>query len=212
MKTKETHSPGVTKPSPISWKDHRRPAPARPTGTRGVALIIVLAFIALATVLVVAFLSSVMNSGVGEKAAASETSATQFAASAVQLVEGTITTATEPTMDTTIAWACQPGMIRTYGAGGTASANPLAYYKLYSSDNMIISGTAACNQFTTPGQTSLYNEVPQYWDKSPALYTDLNAPLITGSGTTLQPVFPIVDPRAQDLGSRASRRARPPPP
>lgn len=56
----------------------------------GVALIIVLAFVTLAAVLVVAFMSNVLNSGIGERAAASETSAAQLAASAVQLVEGTI--------------------------------------------------------------------------------------------------------------------------
>ncbi len=170
--------------------------PARPTGTRGVALIIVLAFIALATVLVVAFMSNVLSSGVSEKAAASETSASQLAASAVQLVEGTITNSTEPAADTTVAWACQPGMIRTYGGGGTASASPLAYYKLYSSDSMIVTTT------TSPSITnfSFANEVPQYWDKSPALYADLNAPLLTGTGGSSQPIFPIVDPRAQDLG------------
>ena len=204
MKTKETHSPGVAKRSQISEKDDRRPAAMIPTRTRGVALILVLSLIVLATVLVVAFMSAVMSSGVGERAAASEASASQLASSAVQLVEGTITNATEPTTDTTVAWACQPGMIRTYGAGGSASSDPLAYYKLYSSDNMVISGKTACNQFTDPSQSnSLYQEIPQQWDKTPALYADLNAPLIVQSTTTggaSQLIFPIVDPRAQDLG------------
>ena len=78
------------------------------------------------------------------------------------------------------------------------SADPLAYYKLYSSNNMVVSGMSACNQFTDPSQAnSLYKEVPQYWDSAPSLFTDLNAPLVTSSGTT---IFPIVDPRAADVG------------
>ncbi len=158
-------------------------------------MVIVLSFVVLCTILVVAFFANVTTEGVGERAAASETSASQLALSAVQLVEGTITNATEPQSDTSVAWASQPGMIRTYG--GTASAllsDPLNYYKLYSSDNMIVAGKALCNTFTTTGQAA---EVPQYWDKAPSLFTDLNAPLTTGPGA---PIFPILDPRAADLG------------
>ncbi len=161
---------------------------------RGVALVIVLSFVVLCTILVVAFFANVTTEGVGERAAASETSASQLALSAVQLVEGTITNATEPQSDTSVAWASQPGMIRTYG--GTASAllsDPLNYYKLYSSDNMIVAGKTACNAYTTTGQAA---EVPQYWDTAPSLFTDLNAPQTTGPGA---PIFPIMDPRATDL-------------
>jgi uncharacterized protein (TIGR02600 family) len=187
----------------------------RRAGTRrGVALVLVLGFITLATILVVAFLANVSSEGVAEQAAVSENTASQLAASAVQLVEGTITQATEPAGDTTYAWACQPGMIRTYGsagggpgaaAPGTAAASPLAYYKLYSSDNMVLSGSA-CDAFTQANNvyTTASTEVPAYWDKAPPLFTDLNAPLqipaanrATGATT---PVFPILDPRAFDLG------------
>lgn len=84
---------------------------------RGVALVLVLVFIALCTVLVVAFLASVFTEGVSARAAASNSNAAQLAGSAVQLVEGTISFATQPRADTTFAWACQPGMIRTYGSG-----------------------------------------------------------------------------------------------
>ena len=169
----------------------------------GVALIIVLSFIVLCTILVVAFFASVTTEGAGQRAAVSETSAMTLAASAVQLMEGTITAATEPTTDTTFAWASQPGMIRTYGTGSAASSDPLAYYKLYSSNNMIISGKMACNNFTGAGTTSLASEVPKYWDNAPPVFTDLNAPLLkvttSGTTTTTTPIFPIVDPRAVDL-------------
>ena len=176
---------------------------------QGVALVLVLAFIALCTVLVVAFFASVSTEAVSVRAASSENSAAQLAASAVQLVEGTISYATEPKADTTYAWACQPGMIRTYGSAGggpgasspgTASANALAYFKLYSSDNMVVNGQAACDGFTTKN-----TEVPQYWDNAPALYADLNAPLlkqvsIGSAAPTTTVIFPILDPRAYDLG------------
>ena len=95
-------------------------------GARGVALVLVLAFIALCTVLVVAFFASVSTEAVSERAASSENSAAQLAASAVQLVEGTISYATEPKGDTTFAWACQPGMIRTYGSAGGGSRGDFA--------------------------------------------------------------------------------------
>ncbi len=164
------------------------------------ALIIVLCFIALATVLVVAFMANVTVTGVTERAATSESSASQLAGSAVQLVEGAITYATEPRATTNAAWACQPGMIRTYGSGTPASpgvsSDPLAYYKLYSSDTMVISGKDACNKFTAkPG-----NDVPKQWENLPSLYTDLNAPLVSNASGKTTTIFPVVDPRASDLG------------
>ena len=166
---------------------------------RGQALIIALCFIVLCTVLAVAFLSNVTTAGVGEKAMASEASATQLATSAVQLVEGQISYATEPGATNGVAWASQPGMIRTYGNGTpggsiTAGYQPLAYYKLYSSDNMIISGANALANYQVDA------DVPQSWDYLPAYYADLNAPINVvspGSGGSSM-VFPIVDPRAAD--------------
>ena len=184
------------------WTGRPLRLPTHVCRSRGVALVIALSFIVLVTFLVVAFLSTVSTEVTSTRAVSSESAAAQLAASAVQLVQGTITYATEPRTSTAVAWACQPGMIRTYGSGNdpafTASSNPLAYYKLYSSNNMIVNGSPACNQFTDPNQAnSLYKEVPQYWDSAPSLFADLNAPLVTSSGTT---IFPIVDPRAADLG------------
>ena len=206
MKSREPHTARINAES-LSMAEYWRSARTPRRTEHGVALVLVLAFIALCTVLVVAFFASVSTEAVSENATSSENSAAQLATSAVQLVEGTISYATEPKIDTTFAWACQPGMIRTYGTNGgptatsqgMASASPLAYYKLYSSDNMILSGEPACDGFTT-----LNNDVPQYWDYAPSLYADLNAPLIkqvsTGGATpTTTTIFPIVDPRAGDL-------------
>ncbi len=162
---------------------------------RGQALVLALCFIVLCTVLVVAFLTNVTTAKIGEKAVASENSASQLALSAVQLMESTITYATESGTDTSIAWACQPGMIRTYGnGGGVASSAPLAYYKLYSSGTMILNSTTGF---------SFVGDAPGNWDAFPSLYTDMNAPITTEvantTGSTVT-IFPIVDPRAADLG------------
>ncbi len=118
------------------------------------------------------------SSGVGENASASENRASQLAANAVQLVEGTITNAT--VTYPTVAWACQPGMIRTYGASAAAngaSSAPLAYYKLYSSGTMVVTSSMDMNP------ADIFSaDVPATWDKMPSYYTDINAPLFVGIG------------------------------
>ena len=169
---------------------------------RGQALIIVLLFLVLCTFIAIAFLTNVTSSGVGENASASENRASQLATTAVQLVEGTITNATVSGTYPTVAWACQPGMIRTYGKGGLAGASsaPLAYYKLYSSGTMVVTNTMDMNP------NDIFSaDVPPTWDKMPSYYTDLNAPLFVTNPATTNPatsgtteVFPIADPRAAD--------------
>lgn len=152
-------------------------------GTRnGVALVIVLNFLVIITILVTAFLLSVNTEYSTATSAAAEASGKDLADTAVQVVIGQIRHAT--TMDTSVAWASQPGAIRTYGNGTsgayTASGSPLATYKLYSSDAMTISGAFNPN-----------NDVPPLlWNSEPALYTDLNAPVVGTSGT----LYPILDP------------------
>ena len=172
----------------------------------GQALVIVLAFVMLMTVMILVFFSSVSTERASSKAAASGNSARQLAQSAVQIVEGTITQATVPSATdgtaTAIAWASQPGMIRTYGGGApgsyTASSAPLAYYKLYSSSNMLLpasivsSAYSVDNDISNPGGDLITN-----WDQLPALYTDLNAPITASDGSI---VYPIVDPRAYGNG------------
>ena len=162
----------------------------------GIALIIVLSSLVLITVLVLALLSSVLTERTNVQAAANTTSARQLAQSVVQLVEGTITQATVPSLTETtpaIAWACQPGMIRTYGTGTSgnysASSTPLAYYKLYSSNNMVV------NANSTPSISTyaVDSDISSTWNSQPDVYVDLNAPIYDSSGTL---DFPIVDPRA----------------
>ncbi len=64
-----------------------------------------------------------------------------------------------------IAWASQPGMIRTYKNDGTANK----FYKLYSWDNMV--GTGAFDE------TQATEQPDKNWASLPGLYTDLNEPV-----------------------------------
>src|SRR5580700_4471907 len=66
-------------------------------GRRGVALVLVLSFLVLVTVLVVAFFSSVTTEASGAKSYANEVSTSQLADSAVDTVIATIRLATSGT-------------------------------------------------------------------------------------------------------------------
>jgi len=158
-----------------------------PTRRRGMALVLVLGFLVLISGLVLAFFSSVQNELASAKAYASGANTKQLADTAVQIVMGAIRTGTS--RGSGVAWASQPGMIRTYGTdSGLASSAPLAFYKLYSSENMVV----------TKDQTAGFrpeDDVPVNWAQAPASYTDLNAPVTKEDGT---PLFPIIDPAALD--------------
>ena len=138
----------------------------------GVALILVLAFLVLVTALVIAFFSSVTTELSGAKSYASGVNVKLIADSATQTVIGAIRQATPDTM--TATWASQPGMIRTYDNTGA----PTGCYKLFSSGTMMVTGT--------------YNptsDLNSQWGSLPAMYTDLNAPVV--SGTVAH--YPIID-------------------
>jgi uncharacterized protein (TIGR02600 family) len=159
---------------------------------RGFALVLVLSFMVLLTIVVIAYLLSATNQNSIAHNVENTSEGKRLSDVAVQIVMGQIRQAT--TGGTAIAWASQPGMIRTYGTGsvsaGTAAASsqPLAYYKLYSSDNMDV----------TQGLTSYspLSDVPSVWNTEPALFTDLNAPSLSASGTL---EYPIIDPTAAEI-------------
>lgn len=154
----------------------------------GVALIIVLGFLVLLTVLIVAFYTSVTTEYTTAKTYANGASARFLSDAAVNLVMGQIAKSTQsqqlqnPRDDPKLryTWASQPGMIRTYDdQGGFGKC-----YKLYSSGTMIIPGDP------NAVQTELAADVPQGWNSQPANFTDLNAPVIDASGKLN---FPILD-------------------
>lgn len=145
--------------------------------TRGMALVLVLAFLVLITALIIAFLSNVTTEHSGAKGYADGSRSKQLADSAVQIAIGAIQAATDHGVQET--WASQPGMIRVYDQTGAAKA----YYKLYSSDTMVV--TSSQIAAFEPGTSDLDTQ----WSSKPALFTDLNSPVVSGSTA----VFPILD-------------------
>jgi hypothetical protein len=154
---------------------------------KGAALIIVLALLIVILGLAITFLNRVSIERTSSASYASAANTRQLADTAVNLVQGQIRAAT--TQGDNIAWASQPGMIRTYGSGSgnssTASSNLLKAFKLYSADNMVQTSSASLTTEDAPAST---------WATDKAVWTDLNAPVtVTYNGTdTVQ--FPIIDP------------------
>ncbi len=148
--------------------------------TRGMALVLVLAFLVLITALIIAFLSNVTTEHSGAKGYADGSRSKQLADSAVQIAIGAIQAATDHGVQET--WASQPGMIRVYDQTGAAKA----YYKLYSSDTMVVN-SSQISAFE-PGKS----DVDAQWSTKPALFTDLNSPVVSGNSA----VFPILDGNA----------------
>lgn len=151
------------------------PSPSR----TGAALIIILGLLIIVFGLAVTFLNRTTVERNASASFAASASTRQLADTAVQIVKGSIRDAT--TQGTSVAWTSQPGLIRTFDHGG----NPLRAYKLYSAIELI--PTAA--DFAT----SLAGDLPPAsWAGDPAIWTDLNAPVLVGSTKN----YPILDPSA----------------
>ncbi len=175
------------------------------TQIRGVALVIVLAFLVLLSGLIVAFISSIGTESQASKQYQSSLTVKQLATSAANLVTGQINDATRsvkvpgqlPAAGDRLAWASQPGMIRTWDDNGKG----WKIFKLYSARDMVAEFDAAGRYSTA---TELAKEVPDDWPKQRALFTDLNEPVlvedtaggILRGGKKLRASFPIVDPLA----------------
>ena len=152
----------------------------------GAALIIVLTCLVLVAGLAIALLNRVeadRSSSGAYKGGANSRNLSEYA---VNVVMAQITAATTGT-NAGNAWASQPGAIRVYANNAATLVN---IYKLYSSTNMVASNATATN-IVTDDATALAN-----WSNSPALYTDLNAPLVSWSGTNQVTNYPILDPAA----------------
>lgn len=193
--------------------DSMKPSYPLPTGSaravcrasrqRAVALVIVLAFLVILATIIIAFFSNVTSESTSATNAAEGVSARMLADSAINLVEAQIRDATRGLDDDDkdiLAWASQPGMIRTFEQDGSQKA----IYKLYSSDNLVVSGSS----FTVDA-----DKPPTDWNTGAnvGLYTDLNAPVAfqrkrepddppDPPDDPIQDLsYPIVDPRAVDF-------------
>ena len=160
------------------------PHPSRAEG--GAALIIVLTCLVLVTALALGLLNRVESDRSSSAAYSSGANSRNLAEYAVNVVMAQIATATTGA-NTGNAWASQPGAIRVYTSN---AATLTGIYKLYSSTNMVASNATATN-IVTDDATALAN-----WSNSPALYTDLNAPLVSWSGANQVTNYPILDPGA----------------
>lgn len=128
-----------------------------------------------------------------ERAAASgfraEGSARQLANTAVSLVQAQINLAT--TQGSTVSWASQPGMVRTFDTNG----NLLFAYKLYSASKMVFPPpTVGSNSILSGG--SFPDVPPAAWASDPAVWTDLNEPVTIGNVVN----YPILNPGANATG------------
>ncbi len=178
-------------------KHHRRygvgfPPLNRSTGalpmsnrSSGIALVIVLFVIVLVIGLVVAFLNMVKTERVSTANFLATSEVRQLADNAVGIVKSQINHAT--TRGTDIAWASQPGMLRTYTESGAFDTA----YKLYSSQTL-----------TTGNPAAIADDLPPVdWAGAPATWTDINAPVTVNGVMT----FPVFDPAAAldpSLGKR----------
>jgi len=143
----------------------------------GAALVIVLASLIFLAVLAVAFLTSIGTELKSSKRYADAVSVQLLSQSAFNLGVAQITEATKgvDSNNKPLAWASQPGMIRTYDSKGRKQQ----YYRLYSWD--VLAGT---------GDVDLEAERAALdgWDSPKALFTDMNEPLKIG-GTVLYPIL-----------------------
>ena len=149
------------------------------TRQRGVALVMVLTIVVLVAVASVAFFAAISLERQSSAAYANSGEARLAADSAVNLVMGQIREATEQTNS---VWTSQPGLLRTFSAGGT----PGDVYKLYSSSSLRMSASSF-----NPA-----NDVPTGWASNSAAYVDLNRPTSSRSGGITRLTYPILDPRA----------------
>ena len=161
---------------------------------RGSALVIVLMFMVLLIALALAFFSRVTSDSLSSAAYAAGVTVQTLGDTAVNLAAAQVQYATrgQDSAGNDLTWASQPGAIRTYTSSGAEST----VFKLYSAQNM----AAPAATF----KTDLAGEAAASASASPALFTDLNEPVltsdtngsITSNGVNYRAVYPIFDPSA----------------
>jgi hypothetical protein len=147
----------------------------------GSALLIILGCVALLTILVTAFLITAGTEFTTSNFYAKGVTTKLLSENVINLVMAQLregARSTDVNTSAPVAWASQPGMIRTYDNTG----NPYKYFKLYSDDNMIGSGSFDETAQQIPTGSS-------GWSSKPNGYVDLNEPV---NGT-----YPILDPAAE---------------
>lgn len=156
-------------------------------GKKGAALIIVLSFLLIVIVLTITISTTAVLERRSSNVAGTVMQTDMLVRTVENLVQSQIRAAT--TLSTTNSWSSQPGMIRNYDISGNLSAA----YKLYSAANQLVP-SAADLQTELTRESSLAASLA--FTNSPALYEDLNRPLIFAPPGRTNITYPIADPRA----------------
>ncbi len=165
--------------------------------SQGIALVLVLASLVFLAALVMAFFTSVSTELQSSKVYSQGTNAKLLGQTAVNFVTAQISQACQgvDSAGSTLAWASQPGIIRTYDTTGHAAK----YYRLYSWTDMTGSGA-----FAYDATDNTIPSGPNGWQTQKALFTDLNQPLRLVSSTGTSIIYPIVDGNNMVAGSTLS--------
>lgn len=147
----------------------------------GWALLVILATLAVLSVVTLAFLATTRTELAMSTAYSRSNESRMLVESVTNLVIGQMR---EATSQTNTAWITQPGLIRTFTSSGTAGPA----YKLYSSDTMVVSSGL-------DPEAALATEVPSDWSTKPDDFFDLNRP-VSKDG---QWRYPILDPAAEGI-------------
>ncbi len=156
---------------------------------RASALVIVLSMLVLLVIVAIAFLTSVATETNAGRARDNAATASQLADSVTNLVMATITEATQAKNGSDrVAWASQPGMIRTWQDDGTLDR----VFRLYSAPKMIdttfnsaTESSALAAWKTNAPADSAYN----------ALWCDLNSPMpASDPALATRLIYPVVTP------------------
>ncbi len=147
---------------------------------KGVALVLVLTVMSLATIMILTFFSLATSEHRSSATYSQGLQAQQVAEQAVNLVISQIRKATAKS---DVAWASQPGAIRTWSSNGQFNVG----FKLYSDDVLLETSELKLNDDDFKDA--------QNWASRPSEFVDLNEPVIRGGKV----YFPIVDPSARDL-------------
>ncbi|PTX99408.1 hypothetical protein DB346_16305 [Verrucomicrobia bacterium LW23] len=145
--------------------------------SRGAALLLTLVSLVFMTVLLVCFMLTVTTDRKSSSVYVQSSSVRLTADSVLNLAMAQVKQATQgkDSSGNTLAWASQPGMIRTFDTGGGL----YRAYKLYSWHSM------SSELFSANDAAEL---APANWADQPALFVDLNAPV--------RNAYPIMNPAA----------------
>lgn len=142
------------------------PSESSRRNSSGAALVLVLSILVLMAGLVLAFFISVNADSSASKVYATGVETSQLAATATNIVMAQFKdgTAGVDSNGGILAWASQPGMLRTWNAKGDLEK----IFKLYSSPEMVVKSAFDPTADIPPAD----------WKNSSALYTDLNSPVL----------------------------------